>query len=68
MSVEHRVQIADLRALAGDEAELFQGFFEEYSNVLLAVGDAGARRDSSTTECGEPGGLVDSLMVHDAPS
>jgi hypothetical protein len=47
LSIEHRTQFADPRALAGGEAEFFQSRFEELSNVPLAVDDANARHDFS---------------------
>jgi hypothetical protein len=47
-SIEHRTQFADLRALAGGEAESFQSRLEELSNVPLAVDDANARHNFSS--------------------
>ena len=66
MVFEHLVKIAGLRALAGDEAELFQCFHEKRSNVLLAVDDTDARPHFSSTERGELGSFFDRLIVHDA--
>jgi hypothetical protein len=43
----HRAQFADLRVLAGGEAEFFQSLFEELSNVPLAVDGANATHDCS---------------------
>jgi hypothetical protein len=71
MGLEHRVEITGLHAFAGDEAELFQGLSEKRSNVLLAIGDADARRDSSPAEFRNAefrnlGRFFDSPAIHDA--
>jgi len=50
LSIGHRTQFADPRALAGGEAEFFQSCFEELSNVPLAVDDANARHDFSPAD------------------
>jgi len=44
LAFQDRGQLVDLRARAGDESELFQRVGEEGSDVLLAVGQAGAGR------------------------
>jgi hypothetical protein len=62
--IEHRTQFADLRALAGDEAEFLQSLSEELPNVLLAVGDASARRDFSPAKRSELDRFFGALIFH----
>jgi hypothetical protein len=64
--VEHRAQVADLGALARDEAKFFQSLPQKGPNVLFAVGDTYARRDFSPAERGEPSRFVGFLVFHDA--
>src|SRR6266540_69036 len=66
MAIEHCVDLADLRALAGDEAEFSHGFAEERSNMLLAVRDTDPRRDLSPAERGKLAGFFDVSIAHDA--
>jgi len=61
---KQRAEFADLRALASDEAEFFQGLPEEFTNVPLAIGDANARRDSAPAECGELDRLLGGRTFH----
>ena len=58
MSINQRAQVADLGALARDEAKFFQSLSQKGPNVLFAVGDTYARRDFSPAERGEPGSFV----------
>ncbi len=66
MSVEHYTQLANLRALAGDEIQILQEFREERSNVLLVVGDADTRPDLSQAERNPLARFFNSRGWHDA--
>jgi hypothetical protein len=66
LCIEHRTQLARLHALASDKPEFFQSLCKERSNMLLAVGDADARRDFSPAERGKLGCFFDSLTIHAA--
>jgi hypothetical protein len=67
LCIERRAQLADLRALAGNEAEFFQSLSEELSNVRLAVGDANARRDFSPAERSQLDRFFGLLISHRPP-
>jgi hypothetical protein len=66
MSLEHRTQLASLRALAGDEAKFLQSLPEERSNVLPVIGNADTRPNLSPAERNELARLFNSMGCHNA--
>jgi hypothetical protein len=66
LRIEHRTQLARLHALASDKTEFFQSFRKECPNMLLAVGDADARRDFSLAERCKLRCFLESPIIHAA--
>jgi hypothetical protein len=67
LGVKHRAQLRSVPAFARDETKFFQGLHEKGSNVILAIGDAGARPDFSPAERNDARGRFGVLMSHECP-
>jgi hypothetical protein len=65
LCIERRAQLRDIPAFASDKPKFFEGFYEEGSNVLLAIGDANARPDLSPAKRDDVGRVFLALMTHE---